>query len=173
MDGKPKHQTKGLKMTQVTTYDIPADVLRRDYHGAGKAWAAVRDQQIVGLRYLGDYRLDFLALPKWVRAVHNNAEGLDNSILPTAWSSKGLSKLAEAAESSGDCPRRPKGGRYRPKELLTMARAALRAADIPSFNAYREKCRAELAAMGEVIAGMCSCTQFVVAHRAVSRVRTG
>jgi hypothetical protein len=45
-------------------------------------------------------------------------------------------------------------------ELLAMARAALAAADAASFRLYRAKCREELAKLGEVKSGMCSCTEF-------------
>jgi len=149
-------------MTLIATYDIPPGILARDYHGAGKAWAAVRDGKVIALRYMGEHRPEIGTLPAWVREVRTHAEGLDNHMLPTAWSSHGLSKLAQAAETAADCPRRPKGGQYRPRELLTMARAAIAAADSASFAAYRERIRKELAAMGDVVSGMCSCTQFVV-----------
>lgn len=141
------------------TLTIYANALKADYRGCGKAWTAVVNGEVVAIRYM-DPPLDRSALPAWIRAVKDNAEGLDYRMLPTAWSSRGLSKLAAAASGAGDCPVKPKGGNYRPKELLTMARAAIMAWDSASFAAHRERCRAELAAIGEVVSGTCSCTEF-------------
>lgn len=145
----------------LATLKIEQTCMDRDYHGCGRAWAAVVGGQVVAIRYMGDHVADDTALPAWVRAVRDNAEGLDSHLLPTAWSSNGLSKLAGAAEAAGDCPRTPRGKRYRPKELLTMARAALAAVDTSSFASHRERSRAELAQIGEVVSGMCSCCEFV------------
>lgn len=142
--------------------EIPKDVLDRDYHGCGKAWAAVKNGKIAAIRYMGDHTPDFNGLPEWVRAIQGNAEGLDHSMLPTAWSGRGLSRLAAAAQAAGDCPTPPKRDRYRPKELLTIARAAIGAVRHASFSEYRKEKRAELAAIGEVVSGMCSCTEFCV-----------
>lgn len=115
------------------------------------------------LRYMGDHAPDQSGLPAWVRAVKANAEGLDSRLLPTAWSSRGLSKLAAAASACPDCPKPPRRARYRPSELLQMARAALAANDRASFAAHRARCRADLAAIGDfVVSGHCSCTEFTL-----------
>jgi hypothetical protein len=146
------------------TYKLSETVLNRDYHGCGKAWAAIKNGEVIAIRYMGDdlyIRSGCENLLAWIKAVDKNCEGLDSHFLPTVHSSKGLSKMAQAAESAGDCPQKPRGGRYRPKELLTMARAALTAAKGAAFAKHRETARAELALLGNVISGMCSCTEFV------------
>jgi hypothetical protein len=146
--------------------DLTAECLDRDYHGCGKAWAAVKEDQVVALRYMGeDHTGNWPTepeLPAWVKAVRRAAMGSDTRGLPTSWASRNLAKLAAAAEAAGDCPRPPRRPRYRPTELLTMARAAILAVDGAQFGAYRERCRAELGQIGEVVSGMCSCTKFCV-----------
>lgn len=144
----------------MTIYQIPSDL--RDYHGCGKAWAAVSPSgEILAIRYMGDHFLDWPAMPAWIAAVKRHATGLDECCLPTCRSSKALAIMAAAAQACDDCPKPPRRERYRPTELLTMARAAMTAADSASFSAYRERCRAELADLGEVISGMCSCYHFI------------
>jgi len=32
----------------------------KDYHGCGKAWAAINDGKIVSLRYMGDFAFNYL-----------------------------------------------------------------------------------------------------------------
>jgi len=82
-------------------------------------------------------------------------------MLPTAWSSHGLAKLARAARACDDCPK-PRRADYRPSELLAMARTALEAASHDAFAIYRAKCRAELAKLGTVVSGMASCYELCV-----------
>jgi hypothetical protein len=152
-----------------TVYLISKGVLDRDYRGCGKAWAAVKDGEIVALRYMGADRTPY-DVPAWVKAVQADCEGIDERCLPDAWSSHGLAKLAAAAAACPDCPTPPRRARYRPKELLSMARAVLAAADETNFTDYRTRCRAELAAMGTVVSGMCSCTEFVLDCRSWLKV---
>ena len=146
-------------------YCLTAECLEKDYHGCGKAWAAVKNGVVVALRYMGeDHTGDWpqSAVPAWAEAVRRAAQGSDNHGLPTSWSSRNLAALAKAAEACGDCPKPPRRTRYRPTELLTMARAVLLATESASFGVYRQRCRAGLAELGEVISGMCSCTKFCV-----------
>ncbi len=139
--------------------DISSECLERDYHGCGKAWGALRDGVVVAIRYM-DHAADWPTEPAWVRAVREHATGLGGSLLPTCHGSHKLAAMAAAAQACDDCPRPPKRDRYRPAELLTMARAAMAAVQSASFARYREQCRAELAAIGEVVSGECSCTKF-------------
>ena len=143
----------------MTLYQVPKDL--KDYHGCGKAWAAIKDGQVVALRYMGDCPRDWPDKPAWIAAVEQAADGLDESFLPTAGSSKALTAIAQAASACEDCPAPPRRERYRPAELLSMARAALAAADTANFAAYRRKCREELAKLGEVVSGECSCFEFM------------
>ena len=140
--------------------------LNSQYRGCGKAWAAIKNGEVVALRYMGNIPIPGYGptpIPQWVKAVMDNADGLDDYNLPTTHSSKCLVKIAEACEGTGDCPtRRPRGGRYRPKELLMMARDILATIHGAEFSTYRSNCRTELAEIGEVMSGMCSCTKFVL-----------
>jgi len=145
----------------MTILDLTSEVLDKDYHGCGKVWAAVRDGKVVALRYMEDHPGDYRAkLPEWVKAVEKAANGCDNHMLPTSHGSKNLAAIAAAAQACEDCPKPPKKERYRPTELLAMARACLIAFDGDSFINYRAKCREELSKLGDVVSGMCSCTQF-------------
>jgi hypothetical protein len=154
-------------MTSVTSaLPISPACLDRDYDGCGRAWAAVQDGQVIALRYMGHHRLlgpnrQALDLPAWVTTIRDAADGCDNHMLPTAHSSRGLSRLAAAASACDDCPRPPRRARVRPTELLAMARAAIVAADEAEFLRYRAACRAELAALGQLVSGMASCCEFV------------
>jgi hypothetical protein len=158
---KTQLETKGANMA---TYQINKPVLDRDYTGCGKAWAAISSTgEVLAIRYMDslDYRHGCEFLPKWIQAVDKSRDGLDESLLPTIHSSKSFAAMAQAAEAAGDCPSKPRGGRYRPNELLTMARAALAAANKAAFLKYREETKAELAKLGHVVSGTCSCTEFV------------
>lgn len=132
------------------------------YQGCGKAWAAIVDGRVVAIRYMEDMSPRTTKRPDWVEAIDCNAEGLDDYCLPTAWSSYGLAKLARAAEACTDCPTPPRRSRYRPSELLAMARDVLAEIDHADFGVYRNKCRAELGKLGEVVSGMASCYELCV-----------
>ena len=139
---------------------LTQECLDRDYRGAGKAWAAVQNGQVVALRYM-DHRPEWPDKPAWVAAIQEHATGLDERCLPVCRGNQALAKMAAAAQACADCPRPKDGERYRPTELLTMARAALAAAQEVSFTVHRKRCREELARHGEVVSGMCSCTEFI------------
>jgi hypothetical protein len=140
---------------------ISQEALDRDYHGCGKAWVAVKDGQVVAIRYMNGNTAQWEMMPDWVRAVLDTANGRDANMLPTSQGSKNLTEIAEAALECDDCPKPLYADRYRPTELLAMARAALSIANSALFMAYRAKCRIELAEIGEVISGMCTATEFV------------
>ena len=142
-------------------YQITHECLIRDYHGAGRAWAAVADGVVVALRYMGDSPGCWADKPAWVAAVEQHATGLDAGLLPTCRGSKALAAMAEAAAACDDCPKPSRRPRYRPTELLSMARAALTAAHGAAFSKHRERCRTELGQFGDVVSGMCSATEFV------------
>ena len=146
----------------MTIYKIPTDL--SDYHGAGKAWAAIAGDHVLALRYMGEHPIPGCGdydVPAWVRAVTETATGLDASNLPTCHGSHALAAVAAAAQACDDCPTPPRRDRYRPSELLTMARATLVALDGDSFTAYRDRCRAELAKFGDVESGVASCYEFI------------
>ena len=140
-------------------YKVPADI----YGGCGHAWAAISNGEVVGLRYMSNHSLDRSTLPLWVQAIKNNAQGLDYRMMPTAHSSKGYARLAAAARSCTDCPKSKRGLDIRPKQLLYMAVSILEKENANSFSAYRQKSREELAKLGTVLSGECSCTVFYVA----------
>ena len=140
-------------------YKVPAGM----YGGCGHAWAAISKGEVVGLRYMSDHSLDRSTLPLWVQSIKDNAEGLDYRMMPTAYSSKGYAKLAAAARSCTDCPKSKRGLDIRPKQLLQKAVSILEAENAISFSAYRQKTRDELAELGTVLSGECSCTVFYVA----------
>ncbi len=141
-------------------YQISDECKDRDYTGCGKAWGAIVSDQVVALRYMGQASIDDWCKPAWIIAVERTATGLDASLLPTCRGSKDLAKLAEAAAACDDCPTPPHRDRYRPTELLSIARAAIIAAHGAIFASYREQCRAELAKIGALKSGMCSCYEF-------------
>src|SRR5262245_24044313 len=88
--------------------------------------------------------------PAWVEAVCRHADGFDGHKLPDAWQPESRLALAEAAMSCADLPRRPNGKHYFPNEILAMARAVMKALEQTAFILWRDKCRAELGALGDV-----------------------
>jgi hypothetical protein len=143
-------------------YKLSQEVLDRDYHGCGKAWAAIKDGEVRALRYMDSHWIGHDQLPEWVKAVNGNCSGLDSRNLPVAHSSTAYKRMAEAAQACDDCPKPPKRARYRPAELLHMARMILMQVDSDQFAKYRQRSREELTLLGDVVSGMCSCCTFCV-----------
>lgn len=133
-----------------------------DYRGCGAAWAALDNHnEIIALRYMSECPTDRSNQPRWVQSIARTANGLDGLNLPTCSGSTALSKIGKAANSCKDCPTPPRRAAYRPSELLAMARDLIESSDLDQWTAYRAKCRDELAELGRVVSGRCSCYQFV------------
>ena len=47
----------------MTILELTPDALEYEYHGCGKAWAAVVDGKVVALRYMGSHPFDSSAMP--------------------------------------------------------------------------------------------------------------
>lgn len=145
-------------------YDIPTDVAERDYHGCGKAWAAIRDGKVVAIRYMSpgrgyphedlmhmtDLRYGLMDHEREIYPAH--AFWFDQKAQNP---NRGMPYISTAAKLSGRWPSKAEYYRAMAREQEANQRAG-RAA----FEAYRAACREDLAKMGDVISGMCSCHQF-------------
>ncbi len=144
----------------MTHYTITPACIEADYHGAGRAWAAVEGDRVVALRYMRDRPIDDSELPGWITTVIVAADGLDSHGLPVIQSRAGFAAMAGDLAARPDCPKPPRRDRYRPAELLKLARVELATRDSVAFVKYRDRCRDELAELGNVVSGMCSCAAF-------------
>ena len=132
----------------------------QDYHGCGKAWAAItQDGEVAAIRYMGDFAHDTSDLPAWVQAV------LDVTYLPLIeikWLSPArLSRIKKAAIAAGHPEFGPRGGHIKASDIARKAQSMVWKSEHHQFGEYRDRCRAELEKSGEVRSGMASCYEFV------------
>lgn len=79
-------------------YQITHECLIRDYHGAGRAWAAVADGVVVATSFTpGDSPGCWADKPAWVAAVEQHATDIDAGLLPTCRGSEAAAAMAELA----------------------------------------------------------------------------
>ncbi len=148
----------------VRFYDIPANL--DDYHGYGRAWAAIRDGEIVGLRYMK---------PPYPAAIHNELlhDELLEYISPTNDDAamypahvffnakkrenrqRGIDAISRLAKQSGMC--KSAAAFHQAMQDERSKHADNRRA---GFAAYRAACRADMEAMGEVVSGFVSGRRF-------------
>ena len=134
-------------------YKITTDWLG-DYDGNGPALAAVKDGNVIGLRYYADFFPTVRdTAPAWVQAVYNHANGIDEKGRPFATTKMILNRVAHYARKCADCPTAANGKPYSPAELIELAQAVLNMERCNKFTQYKEECRKELAQLGEVVEG--------------------
>lgn len=137
------------------------------YRGAGRAWAAIKNNQVAGIRYMGDWHeLGGVAtmesrLPEWVYAMYTQSLPMSEHDLQFT-SPKKRGELKKAAIAAGHPAQGPRGGHITATSIIREAMRIAQEAEKAAFAEWREKCRAELSELGEVVGGMCSCHQFVV-----------
>jgi hypothetical protein len=124
-----------------------------DYDGDGVVLAAVKNNEVVGLRYLADFVLTRSSGCEWVEALCRAANVMDERQLPNASDKATLNRMANAARKCADCPKPLRGRSYVASELLDMVRAELSRAHVEKFAIYKEECRKQLAQLGEVVEG--------------------
>lgn len=147
----------------MAVYEIKGSPAESSYSGCGKVWAAINDDQVLALRYMGDAPGDYMTtLPAWVKIVAENCDGLDHHWMPTYHSGATHARLGRLLAACPDTPKPPRRAAFRPAELVKMARNIIADAKSESFGKYRAKCREELAQIGEVVSGECSCYELVV-----------
>ena len=134
----------------------------KDYLGCGKAWAAIKNNVPVALRYMGQFSFDPSTAPAWALAVfktyctiHEPSFRVDY-ISPTD-----LGKIKKAAVSAGYPEFGPRGGHVKASTIAREARAMLQKLEKEQFGDYRTSSRDELRKLGDVVSGMCSCREFV------------
>lgn len=129
----------------------------KDYHGSGKAWAAIKDDKVVALRYMGRFALDPSKsnIPEWVKAVFDDCRW-EGRFAPTT-----LAKIKKAAVAAGHPEFGPRGGSIKPSIIAREARNIIFELEREQFGEYRNSARKELSGLGEVVSGMCSCWEFI------------
>jgi hypothetical protein len=143
----------------VQYYDLPEEVSKRDYHGCGKAWAAIRDGEVVAVRYMSPTVFDEnqqlephaeLLIVRVPMPMHDFCDHARRDVPQL-----GFPAVAALAKAAGLV-----------KHLIDYTRTyraedeAADAALLAAFAAYRLACRADLAALGEVKSGTLSCYRF-------------
>ena len=133
----------------------------KDYHGSGKAWAAIKDDKVVALRYMGRFALDPSKsnIPEWVKAVFDAAATGVYSLETRAPTT--LVKIKKAAIAAGHPEFGPRGGSIKPSIIAREARNIIFELEREQFGEYRNSARKELSGLGEVVSGMCSCWEFI------------
>lgn len=149
----------------MSVYQIQNTPAETQYHGCGKAWAAIKDGQPVAIKYMGDFQFNPEFLPGWVNAVLKEYCTIaDPSTHIEYIDSFRLGKIKKAAISAGHPATGPRGGYIKASSIAREARRIIRDAEREQFSDYQTSCRLELESLGSVISGMCSCYEFVVAH---------
>lgn len=132
----------------------------KDYHGLGKAWASIKDGEVIALRYMGDFAPKYKQAPEWAKAAHRAYSILKceiKNISPTH-----LALIKKAAIAAGHPNRGTRGGNIKASYIASMAQYELEKSEKEEFAEYRNNCRQELAELGEVLSGQCSCYQFII-----------
>jgi|TARA_R110000823_G_C15526484_1_gene456262 hypothetical protein len=132
----------------------------KDYHGCGKAWAAIKNDKVVALRYMGQFAFDPSKsnMPEWVKVVYDDCRWAGR-FGPTT-----LVKIKKAAIAAGHPEFGPRGGRIKPSVMAYEARSIIFNSEREQFGEYRNSARKELSGLGEVISGMCSCWEFITEY---------
>ena len=142
-------------------YKLSGTPAESQYHGCGKAWAAVNNGQILAIRYMGDFDFDRSQLPAWAAAALSAYGALAAPLWPVDHiSSPDLGRIKKAAIAAGHPEFGPRGGQIKASKIARAARELIRNAEREQFGQYRADCRAELAKLGTVVSGMCSCYEF-------------
>lgn len=133
----------------------------KDHKGCGKAWAAIKDGEVVALRYMGDFAPEYTNVPAWVKAA-NKAYSLSNCQLKYI-SPTHLGRIKKAAIEAGHPEKwHPRGDHIQVSYIASRAQKKLRVAEEEEFAEYRNKCRQELVELGLVVSGECSCYEFIM-----------
>ena len=123
----------------------------------GRAWAAIKNGKAVAVFFMGDWpKIDPASpnLPAWVHALRAN--GLPRTEYELQHQSgQKISELKKIAISAGHPEHGPRGGNIKPTDIIRKAMALVSEAEKSAFQAWREKCRSELAKQGEVHGGWC------------------
>jgi hypothetical protein len=138
--------------------DSPAE---NQYSGCGKAWVAVKNNEVQAIRYMGKFSFNSDDLPSWVVACLDVSYSLLDDPDVSYLGSKGLAELKDKAIEAGHPAFGPKGGHVRPTDIAREAHKVLREANKQQFGDYRQRCRSELETTGEVYSGMLSCYEFI------------
>jgi hypothetical protein len=135
---------------------------QKDYRGCGKAWAAIKNNVPVALRYMGQFSFDPSKAPAWVLAVYESYSTIHEPSSRIDYiSSRELGKIKKAAVSAGYPEFGPRGGHIKASAVAREARSILQKLEKEQFADYRNSSREELRRLGDVASGMCSCREFV------------
>lgn len=134
----------------------------KDYLGCGKAWAAIKNDEPVALRYMGQFSFDPSKAPAWVLAVFKSYCTIHEPSCRIDYiSSTELGAIKKAAISSGYPEFGPRGGHIKASAVAREARSILQKLEKEQFADYRNSCREDLNALGNVVSGMCSNREFI------------
>jgi hypothetical protein len=134
----------------------------KDYVGCGKAWAAIKNNVPVALRYMGQFSFDPSTAPAWALAVYESYCTISEPSSRIDYiSSRELGKIKKAAVAAGYPEFGPRGGHIKASAVAREARSILQELEKEQFAEYRASSRDELRKLGDVVSGMCSCREFV------------
>ena len=144
----------------MTIYNIKNEQAVADYCGCGKAWAAIKGNEVVGLRYMSKFAFDASNAPAWVKAAISACSSIEYDRFRSL-SGVELGRIKRAAVAAGHAEFGPRGGVIKASTIAAEAKAIIEAMEKEQFGQYRAAMKAELAEMGEVASGKLSCYQFL------------
>lgn len=144
-------------------YQLKDKPVESQYAGSGRAWAAIKDGDVVGIRYMHEFRIDrdSAEIPDWCKPMYSLYDSYMKYTLLKDIGNHALKQIKQHAISSGHPEKGPRGGQIKATAIAIATKELWMAEEDRQFGAYREKCRSELAELGEVVSGMCSCYEFV------------
>lgn len=149
----------------------------KDQYKPGKAFAAVKNDKVVGIRYIDDFRFDISVAPKWVQAVKKL---MDDMSLPTRWeqalqikttenvrdfevfSENDLTKIKDTAIAFGHPSFNITGDEFSALDIVQNAKNILEKLNQDSLADYKRAMIQELSTIDNtaIFSGNCSDGQF-------------
>lgn len=124
-------------MSIETIFQLQKSKAKDDYRGSGKAWAAIKNDEVVALRYMGNFALNPEEAEPWVCAAYKAYRGLLDDWPASKISGTYLGRIKSAAISAGHPMLGPQGGHIK----VVVANAVYRRAAEDS----RSTCESERA----------------------------
>lgn len=151
------------------TYPIPKSMprhggitksIRGKDGGSYKAWAAIKNTEIVAIRYKDHFNFSISDADTWVQEIEKNypVHHFDIDFI----TKENLEEIKQIAKNSGFLVANPDGELMSGYEIAKKAQEILKDLERVSFNAHKQAVKEELSKMGHVVEGVVHGDQFKV-----------